>query len=144
MMNEKRFEFANDGVVVTVPGQTRNLRVVKRPVGSLADMKPKADGFNPWRLVFNFEVEDEDQPGTFVSEFDQPLELRVRYNPSDREKARAAGKSLRMGFWDGSQWIAFDESKHNFQVVPQQGAAGGGELVVSIARWSDPPIGIGI
>ncbi|MGW8249371.1 MAG: hypothetical protein ACWGO1_01925 [Anaerolineales bacterium] len=143
-MKEKKFEFANEGVMVAIPAQTRNLRAVKRPVGSMADMHPKPGGFNPIRLVFNFEVEDEDQPGTFVSEFEQPLELRVRYNAGDQEKARAADKKLRLGFWDGSQWIVFDESKHKFQIVPHGGSAAGGELVVFISRWSDPPIGIGI
>jgi hypothetical protein len=89
-MKSKRFDFNDEGAAVIVPEQGKKLRVAKRPLGKLEDMKSKTGVFKPWRLVFNFEMEDEDTPGTFVSEFESPLELRIRYTSGDLQKA---GKS---------------------------------------------------
>lgn len=142
-MKGKKFDFADEGATVTIPEQRKKLKVVKRPLGKLEDMKSKPGGFKPWRLVFNFEIEDEENPGTFVSEFDTPLELRVRYTHGDIEKADKASKPLRLGYWDGSDWVVFSEQKHKFEVLPDADAKSGGELVVQLSRWADPPIGIG-
>lgn len=143
-MKANRFDFADEGAAVIVPEQAKKLRVVKRPLGKLEDMKSKTGRFKPWRVVFNFEMEDEDNPGTFVHEFEAPLELRIRYTPADKKKAEEAGQPLRLGFWDGSDWVVFTGEKHHFEQVEDKGAPSAGELVVQLSRWSDPPIGLGI
>ena len=61
-MKGNKFKFADEGATVTVPEVHKKLRAVKRPVGKLADMKSPSGKFKPWRLVFNFEMEDEDNP----------------------------------------------------------------------------------
>ncbi len=142
-MNNKRFDFTDEGAAVIVPGQGKKLRVAKRPLGNLEDMKSKSGKFNPWRLVFNFEMEDEDNPGTFIHEFESPIELRIRYTRGDLQKAEKAGKQLRIGFWDGSDWVVFSEDKHLLKQVEDSDSQSGGELVVQLSSWSDPPIGIG-
>lgn len=142
-MNPKRFDFNDEGAAVIVPEQGKKLRVAKRPLGKLEDMKSKSGKFKPWRLVFNFEMEDEDNPGTFVSEFETPIELRIRYTRGDLQKAENAKKPLRIGFWDGSDWVVFSEDKHLLKQVEDSDAQSGGELVVQLTKWSDPPIGIG-
>ncbi len=143
-MKTNRYDFSDEGAAVIVPEQGKRLRVAKRPVGKLEDMKSKTGAFKPWRLVFNFEMEDEDNPGTFVSEFETPIELRIRYTRGDLQKAENAKKPLRIGFWDGSDWVVFSENKHLFKQVADSDTKSGGELVVQLSRWSDPPIGIGI
>ena len=143
-MNAKRYDFADEGATVIVPDQPKKMRAAKRPLGKLEEMKSKTGVFKPWRLVFNFEMEDEDNPGTFVSEFETPLELRIHYTHGDLQQAEKAKKPLRLGYWDGSDWVVFSEEKHLFKQVADREANSGGELVVQLTRWSDPPIGIGI
>ena len=143
-MKGRKFKFADEGATLTVPEKHKKLRAVKRPVGKMADMKSKSGKFKPWRLVINFEMEDEDSPGTFVSKFDDPLELRVRFTKKDIKKADEAKKPLRLGYWDGSDWVIFGVKKHKFEQVSDADAASGGELVVQLSQWADPPIGIGI
>jgi len=143
-MNAKRYDFADEGATVIVPDQPKKMRAAKRPLGKLEEMKSKTGVFKPWRLVFNFEMEDEENPGEYVSEFDEPIELRIRYTRGDIEKAEKASKQLRIGYWDGSDWVVFSEEKHRLMQVADSDAQSGGELVVQLSSWSDPPIGIGI
>lgn len=143
-MNGRKFDFSEEGATLNVPEQRIKLRPVKRPKGDLKDMKSRSGGFKPWRLVINFEMEDEENPGSYISEFEKPLVLRVRYTRGDIEKAAKDGKPLRIGFWDGSDWVVFTEEKHNFIREPDTDGKSGGEMVVYLSKWADPPIGIGI
>jgi hypothetical protein len=49
-----------------------------------------------------------------------------------------------LGYWDGSDWVVFSEQKHQFKQVPDVGNKAGGELVVQLSSWADPPIAVGI
>ena len=142
-MNGRKFDFSDEGVSLDIPEQGKKLRPVKRPTGKLEDMKSKPGGFTPWRLVINFEMEEEDNPGSYISEFEKPLELRIRYTRADHERAEKDGKPLRMAYWDGSDWVVFTAEKHQFKRVPAADAKSGGELVVSLSKWADPTIAVG-
>lgn len=143
MANPKVFQFDQEGVKVTIPEQSRRVRAVTLPLGSLGKMAGKPGGFQPDRLVVNIALEDEDQPGVYLEEIDPPFELRVRYTRGDLEKAQKAGKELKLAFWDGTQWVVFTPEKHYFELQPSSQGDGGGYGVVRISRWGDPNIGWG-
>lgn len=144
MASSSPVSFGAEGVTVTFPAQKRKRgRVVKLPVGSLTDMTPVPGGFQPRRLVINVAVEDEDAPGTHLTEFDPPLELRVRYTKADQDRAQSAGRPLALAFWDGSQWVRFTSEKHQFQLQPDANPQSGGVGSVKISRWGDPPVAWG-
>lgn len=139
----KRVDFDEEGVTITIPDQKRKIGVRKLGLGKMESMPPVAGGFQPARLVLNFELYDEDQPDGYLVEFDQPFELRVRYTRGDLKRAENDGTSLALGFWDGVTWVRFTAEKHGFQLVPDADAEKGGFGVVSITRWGDPPVGWG-
>jgi|WetSurMetagenome_2_1015567.scaffolds.fasta_scaffold1038335_1 hypothetical protein len=139
----KKVEFATEGVTVHIPDQKRKINVRKLAMGSLASMKPSKGGFQPARLVANFELYDEDQPEGFLVEFDQPFELRVRYTKADLQHAERDGAPLALAFWDGTTWVRFTAEKHGFNLQPDADPKNGGFGVVSISRWGDPPVSWG-
>ncbi len=143
MANPKVFQFDQEDVKVTIPEQSRRVRAVTLPLGSLGKMASKSGGFQPDRLVINIALEDEDQPGVYLEEIDLPFELRIRYTRGDLEKAQKAGKELKLAFWDGKQWVVFTREKHQFELQPSSQGDGGGYGVVRISRWGDPNIAWG-
>lgn len=143
MADKQVFNFDQEGVAVTVPQQDRRIKVVKLPLGQADKMVGKPGGFQSDRLVINFALEDEDNPGVYLEEFEPPFELRVRYTRGDLEKAQKAGKELRLAFWDGTQWVVFTREKHQFELQASSQGDGGGYGIVRISHWGDPNIGWG-
>jgi hypothetical protein len=101
-------------------------------------MPAKAGGFQPARLVANIALEDETSPGEYLSQLDEPFELRIRYTPADMKQAKSG---LKLAFWDGTEWVVFTKEKHNFELQPD--SQGGGYGVVQLSRWGDPNIAWG-
>lgn len=144
MVQGKKFNFDEEKVTITVPGQKGiKAKAVKLPLGKLDELKGREDGFKPGRLVINFALVDEDNPETILTEFDPPFELRVRYTRGDLERAKKAGKSLELGFWNGDEWVVFTQEKHQFKLQPDAQGNAGGYGVVLISHWGDPNIGWG-
>ena len=139
----KKVEFDTEGATVTIPDQKRKIGVRKLGLGKLEKMPSIKGGFQPARLVLNFELFDEDQPDTYLVEFEQPFELKVRYTRADLERAEHEGAALALGFWDGKSWVRFTAEKHGFHLLPDANPAKGGFGVVSISQWGDPPVGWG-
>ena len=139
----RKVEFATEGATVNIPDQKRKIGVRKLAMGSLPSMKPSKGGFQPARLVVNFELYDEDQPDKYLVEFDQPFELKVRYTKADMQRADRDGAPLALGFWDGNTWVRFTAEKHGFLLQPDADPSNGGFGVVSISKWGDPPVGWG-
>ena len=139
----KKVEFDTEGVAITIPDQKRKIGARKLAKGSLDKMKPIKGGFQPDRLVVNFELYDEDQPDKYLVEFDQPFELKVRYTKADLKRAERDGAPLALGFWDGSMWVRFTAEKHGYHLQPDVDPEKGGFGVVSIAKWGDPPVSWG-
>ncbi len=143
MVQSKRVDFSAEGVSVKVPTQRRKAKVVKLPMGSLEEMRPVPGGFQPRRLVINVAVVDEDEPETYLTEFDPPIELRVRYTKADLDRATDAGRPLALAFWNGSEWVRFTEEKHQFRLEPAAQEQAGGHGVALISNWGDPPVAWG-
>jgi hypothetical protein len=142
MVQGKKFDFDEERVTITVPDQkVKKAKAVKLPLGKLDELKGREGGFKPGRLVINFALVDEDNPETILTEFDPPFELRVRYTRGDLERAKKAGKSLELGFWNGDEWVVFTQEKHQFELQPDAQGNAGGYGVVLISHWGDPNIG---
>jgi hypothetical protein len=139
----KKIEFGDEGATIIIPDQKKKISARKLDKGSLDKMRPVKGGFQPARLVVNFELYDEDQPDKYLVEFDAPFELRVRYTKADLKRAEQEGAALALGFWDGSDWVRFTLEKHGFHLEPDADPEKGGLGVVSIKKWGDPPVGWG-
>lgn len=138
MIQGKKFEFDAGDVRVTVPTQRKKAKVEKLTKDTSLEQRELA-GFKPIRVVFNFQVVDEDNPQTILTEFDPKFELRVRYTPADSRAAQAVNKPLALAYWDGSTWVKFTREKHEFRLEPDaQGSGGFG--VAMIGSWGDPNI----
>ncbi len=131
-------EFKSEGVIVKFPGQAKALKVQRLALPAMESLPVVPGGFRPFRLVINLRLVDAMQPDTEVSTFDPPIEVRVRYTASDLKRAAAAGGSLCLGFWDGTQWNRFTPEKHQFHLESGASPLDGGWGVVSISQWGDP------
>jgi hypothetical protein len=129
--------------MIHVPDQKRRIGVRRLALGKLENMPAARGGFQPARLVMNFELYDEDQPEGNLAELEQPFELRVRYTRADRQRAESEGAALALAFWDGNTWVRFTAEKHGFHLEPDSNPARGGFGVVSITKWGDPPVSWG-
>lgn len=138
-----RKHFRKEGVIVKFPGQARPVQAQRLALPGMASMPAVAGGFQPFRLVINLKLVDVAQPHREVLEFDPPIEVRVRYTASDLELAKAAGRPLCLGFWDGKQWIRFIPEKHQFHLETGASPEAGGLAVVKLSHWGDPPIAVG-
>jgi hypothetical protein len=89
-------------------------------------------------LVINLKVMAGDK---VVTHFDPPMELRVRYKPSDYIFAYGI---LKLGYYDGLRWSEF-LSPNNYIVIPDDPAhkGKGGWGIVEIHDWTDPTVGWG-
>lgn len=143
MQQARRQEFAEEGVTVNVPAQSKRIRAVKLPLLPLSEMPAVPGGFQPRRPVMNIALVDEDDPETFLTRFDEPFELRVRYTKADHDRAEAAGRPLALAFWNGSEWVRFTAAKHQFRLEPDENPARGGFGVAQIAHWGDPVVSWG-
>lgn len=138
MIQGKKFEFDAGDVRVTVPSQKKKAKVEKLAKDTALERKELA-GFKPIRVVINFQVVDEDDPQTILTEFDPKFELRVRYTPADSQAAQRANKELTLAYWNGSTWVKLTREKHEFRLEPNpQGQGGFG--VAMIKSWGDPNI----
>lgn len=143
MAKDKKVDFSEEGATVTVPAQRKKTKVVKLPSVALEHIPGVEGGFKPGRLVINFALVDEDDQDTFLTEFDPPFELRVRYTKGDLERARRANQPLELAFWNGSEWVVFTQEKHQFELQPDSQGKAGGYGIALISHWGDPQIAWG-
>ena len=153
---------------VVVPEQGVDIGVRTLPLEWTEEMKEGLQGRSPGRLVINFELFDEANPDEFLTEFEVPIEVWVRYTSEDAERAwnlgaRAGGGGesfftrllrclgfikpvpvrnppLDLSFWDGERWIWFTEEKHDFELAPRAGSELEGFGFVRLRNWGDPAI----
>jgi len=143
--DESTHRFEAEGVAIRIRAQSRPVKVRKLPLLRREDYPPKQGDFIPARLVINFEIVYED--GSLPPEFTPPFELEVRYTAEDLERARAAGGSPSLWFFNGDEWVPFTKEKHHFRLVPDrlslegQLVETGGFGVAYIRNWADPPVG---
>jgi hypothetical protein len=112
----------------------------------MSEVPEKKGVFKPGRLVINFAGENEDNPGKFLTKFDPPLEVRIKFTKADYNRATDdnGDLNLRLAFWSEvtNDWVLFTEDKHQFELIfDDSGQRGVG--VVNITHWGDPQIAWG-
>lgn len=130
--------FRKEAVVVKFPGQACPVQVERLGIPMGIPMKTAPGEFQPFRLVINLVMVDAAQPGNQVDVFDPPIEVRIRYTADDLAQAKEAGRTLSLGFWDGTQWIRFTPEKHQFRLKALSTPDAGGWGIVNISHWGDP------
>jgi hypothetical protein len=76
-----------------------------------------------------------------IKTFDPPIELRIGYNIEDLLKNHCDLDSLKLAYWDGSNWIIISDPAYNYHILPP---STGQVAEVTISKWiGDPPIGWG-
>jgi hypothetical protein len=53
-----------------------------------------------------------------VQEFNPPIGIRVAYNFHDTMRTNGDIYQLRLAYWDGSQWVIFNEPTHDYHILP--------------------------
>ena len=139
-----KFSFDAEETTVEVKSQKsgKRVKVVKLPGKNMSDVPERVNVFKPKRLVMNFAGEDEDNPGQFLTHFDPPLELRVKFRKADQNQA-ADGKP-KLAFWSEveNNWVLFTAEKHQFEL--QFNPSGhGGTGIAFISDWGDPQVAWG-
>ena len=138
----KKFKFEDEDVEIKVSSELK-AKAKKFPLGKKKDYKPKDSKFVAKRLVINFGLVDEGDEGNVLTDFDPPIEVKIRYKQKDIEAAEAAKSNLRLAYWNGEDWEYFTEKKHDFKLVPDPKPDKGGYGYVEISRWGDPPLAWG-
>lgn len=135
-----QFVFNDGEVVVNIADQpSPALKAVSLPVGTV-NMQPTS-GFKPIRVVANIAIEQEGNSGVYLTDLPKPVKISIRYRAADQ--TAAAGKPLRLAFWNGAQWVRLTASKHGFSLTPDADPQQGGVGSLTLTRWGDPPISWG-
>ena len=135
-----QFTLAGGEVTVSIPSSvTPRLRAVALDIGSV-EMLP-ITGFRPVRLVANVVIEQQSQPGIYLTSLPAAVKIKVKYRAADRQAAGT--KPLVLAFWDGTAWVPFTNAKHAFKLTAYADLSKGGYATVSITKWGDPPISWG-
>ncbi|NTV83746.1 MAG: hypothetical protein HGA23_05525, partial [Bacteroidales bacterium] len=95
---------------------------------------PGSQGFTPVRLIVNFAVIEivGGKPGAPVTSFDPPIEIDVAYVTLELYEAVRTARPLKLGYWDGNQWVVFTSANHQYEFLsPVDGAVGR----VTISNW---------
>lgn len=153
VMSDLVVPFEEEGVVVVVPWQGKQVEVKKLDLGNPKMMEDQ-DKFLPGttlsinRLVINFDVFDGD---TKLTAFDPPIELYVAYINEDLQDENGCRRVI-LAYWNGERWTRLTAKKNHFELRPKEawpfgehklleGALGFG--FASIPDWDDGDIGWG-
>lgn len=138
--------YPDKGVKVTVDWQGYEVKVLRLPQATLAEMQSLDDEFKPRRLLLNVVVARVDDADRLVTKFDPPLQLEIAYSQEDLDIAlKHELKHPQLGFWDGCKWVLFREEKHRLQHVAAEKPTEQivGYAIVTLSEWADPCIGAG-
>jgi len=140
-MSKKAYHF--HGITVLVPPQNSGIEIIPIDKGlNPVDWFYKTKDFRVIRPIANIALVIPPTPDnptpTPVTSFDPPVEFRVNYNFLDVFKSGGDIDALKLAFWDGSGWIPFSDSAHDYHILP---ASTGQIAEVVIWEWpGDPPI----
>lgn len=134
-----RFDFSAEGVVITLPEGARNLRARSLPIDIPASAQSVTD-FDIIRLVINVVIFDRDRPDRFLSKFDSPFELKVRYTADDLQQAQNRGGTLSLAAFVDDHWVKITPQKHQFNLQADSDTTTGGVGTALIRDWGDPPV----
>jgi hypothetical protein len=127
--------FRTEGVVVKHPGIGTTIEVQRIPGFSLTGKPTVAGGFVPIWPVIDLNVVDASNPTKKVNKFSPPIEVKVRFDPA---QANALGKSLSLGYWDGTEWIRCTPATHGFTLIIETSGKYAGWGIVKFNAWGDP------
>jgi len=141
-----KFNFGAEETSVDVKPQKsgKKVKIVKLKSKKMREVPERVGVFKPGRLVINFAGEDEDNPGQFLTHFDPPLEVRIKFTKADQDRVANPAEDLKLAFWseDENNWVLFTAAKHQFAL--QFNTSGeGGTGVAFITHWGDPQVGWG-
>jgi hypothetical protein len=137
-------------VTVSVAVPTTNTKGTAAAVPVVKDLPTTLDvGDVPGRKIVNFYFKD--AQGKVVTDFDPPVELRVKITADDI--ARKKGQKFKLVFWhDKNQqwreiednWVVRHVTNEKFFEDPSVSLGGGNDIVVQLCYWpGDPMIGAG-
>lgn len=140
-----KLEYHFPGITVLVP-QQKGDQIVKVINGSLPDNIPdqqdQPEKFKLIRYIANIALFSKTGIEDPVQTFDPPIEIRAGYSINDIMTSNCDYKQLKLAFWDGTKWVIFKESTHEYHILPPDTG-----LVAEAKIWSwvgDPPIGWGM
>lgn len=131
--------FEEEGVVISLPAGARNLRAKSLPISVPASAQSVTD-FHIIRFVINVVIFDRDKPDRFLSRFDSPFELQVRYSADDLQEAQTRGGTLSLAAYVDDHWVRITPQKHQFSLQADSDPSAGGVGTARIRDWGDPPI----
>lgn len=139
MKQGRSVAFEKQGVYLTIPSRMPRVVVKTLPIDVPIGIQATT-GIHPIRTIINLVLHDRDDPENYLTEFDPPFEIQVRYTADDLREANTRGSELKLAFWNGSDWILFTQEKHNFELHPNADPSTGGIATAKISSWGDPPI----
>lgn len=134
-------------VTVSVVVPATNAKGTSGAIPVVKDFPVTKDvGDVPGRKIVNFYFAD--AQGNVVTEFDPPVELRVKITADDL--TRGKGQKFKLVFWhnQNQHWREIEDhwvvmhAKGKFFEDPSVSPGGGNDIVVQLAYWPDDP-GIG-
>jgi len=131
--------FPKEGIIVYLPAYATTINVTLPAPPAITSMPPVPIGFHPFRVVANIKFVDTKVPTKTSFVFSAPVEIHVQYTDSDFNIAKAACRELSLGYWDGTRWLRYTPSTHEFQLVPATPPATGGWGIFKVLKWGDPP-----
>ena len=82
-----------------------------------------------------------DSPQTYITDFTPPIELRVGYNIEDLFECATHGKTLKLAYWNGNDWVDISNDFFEYLILPP---STGQVAEVTIPAWiGDPPLAWG-
>lgn len=143
MANLKKLSESKEGIVAFVPqDKAADIRIESK--GLTAEqvrnlLSQVRSNFRPTRILANIGLKDTKE-GLYVKKFDQAFRLHIPYEKEDSEKAKAAGKYLKVAYWNGDDWKVLNGDGLDVLNKPPRGV-----IEVEISEWiGDPPISLGI
>jgi hypothetical protein len=131
--------FPTVGVIVYLPAYATTIEVTLPTPPAISSMPAVPIGFHPFRVVANIKFMDTKDPKKTSFVFSEPVEIHVQYTDQDMTIAKAAGRELSLGYWDGTRWLRYTTTTHQLKIAPATPPATGGWGIFKVLKWGDPP-----
>lgn len=143
MANLKRLNSSKEGISASVPqDKASDIMVESKGLteGQVSDlMRQVSSNFHPQRILANIGLKDTKR-GVYVKKFDQAFKLHIPYEKQDSDRAKKAGKNLKMAYWNNEDWQVLNGGGLDVTKAPHSGV-----IEVEIYEWlGDPPIALGV
>jgi hypothetical protein len=111
------------GITVLVPGQPGGELVAVNKGSLIPDHIPVVTPYFRWirhiaNIVLLRRADYEEGIMNPVQTFDPPIEFHVGYNFHDIMKSNGDYLQLKLAYWDGREWVIFNEPTHEYHILP--------------------------